>query len=157
MRPGDRRGRAWVGRSQALAARRRVRAEEVGPGGSFRLPVLFRLSPSGAHPAPTSRRSPGNHQGVLIRRPFGEDSVSASPIGDCCLSSLPYSFPSASPPAPALSAGISPYLSLVSPRLKYKTLIFGGVFETSQRAWVERERIIFKVLHAAVAAFSFWH
>lgn len=86
--------------------------------------------------------------------------MSASPVRDSHLSSPRKGDPFTSrfsPPHP-ICKGTSLYPNSVPQRYKYKTLIFGGVFETSERLRVEREPVVFKVgAAAAAAALSHWH
>ena len=149
MGKGDRRGGlGWEGARPWW--RRRVRAEEVGPGGRSAHLCSFVCR----RPAHTPHPLVGEAQETT--KEFDREAFWRR-LSECLsywrllslLSSLLLSFPFR--PAPASLRG---YSSL--PILGTKTLIFGGVFETSQRAGVERERIIFKV-RAAVAALSFWH
>lgn len=116
MRPGDR--RQAVRRAQGLGGPRRGSGREsaVREGRSAYLCSLFVLPAT-----TTSRRSPGKPPRSLIRRPFGEDSVSASPMETAVSHLFPLLSFLLPPPQPL--CGDTTYLSLVPPRLKYKTLI----------------------------------
>lgn len=97
-----------------------------GPGGGggvwkwLRLPVLFTLRPPGPHAAPTSRRSPGDHQGVWSGNLL-EETPWVPLLFQAAISHLlqrPYPFLSCFPPPHPVCGDTSPYPSSAPLRLR---------------------------------------